>query len=252
MALTLDLTGKVATVTGGSRGIGRAICHAFAAAGADVVVASRKIESCKSVATEIEDAYGVRALPVAVNVSNWDECDRLCEAVYEWSGHCEILVNNAGSSPQYENLVSVSEALYDKTHNINARGAFRLGALFGSRMASGDGGLIIQISSTAVYYPVKEELPYKMAKHSLHALTAALISEYQPKVRANTIVAGAFDTDITDAWPPGKKEEAAAKNPLRRIGQPDDVANLCVFLASDAGGYVNGAEVLLDGGVARR
>jgi NAD(P)-dependent dehydrogenase (short-subunit alcohol dehydrogenase family) len=252
VALTLDLTGKVATVTGGSRGIGKAICHAFGAAGADVVVASRKIESCKSVAAEIENTYGVRALPLAVNVSNWEECDRLCDAVYEWSGHCEILVNNAGSSPQYPDLLSVSEALYDKTHNINARGPFRLGALFGSHMASGDGGLIIQISSTAVYYPVREELPYKMAKAATHALTAALISEYQPKVRANTIVAGAFDTDINDAWPPGKKEEQAAKNPLRRIGQPDDVANLCVFLASDAGAYVNGAEILLDGGVARR
>jgi NAD(P)-dependent dehydrogenase (short-subunit alcohol dehydrogenase family) len=103
-----------------------------------------------------------------------------------------------------------------------------------------------------VYYPVREELPYKMAKAATHALTAALISEYQPKVRANTIVAGAFDTDITDAWPPGKKEEQAANNPLRRIGQADDVANLCVFLASDAGVYVNGAEILLDGGVARR
>jgi NAD(P)-dependent dehydrogenase (short-subunit alcohol dehydrogenase family) len=252
VVVTLDLRGKVAVVTGGSRGIGKAVCHAFAAAGADVVVASRKFENCKSVAEEIANAYGVNALPVAVNVSNWDDCDRLCDAVYEWSGHCEILVNNAGSSPQYTDLLSVTEALYDKTHNINARGPFRLGALFGSRMAAGDGGLIIQISSTAVYYPVRDELPYRMAKTSLHALSASLISEYEPKVRANTIVAGAFDTDIIDAWPPGKKEEQEAKNPLRRIGQPDDVANLCVFLASEAGAYVNGAEILLDGGVARR
>jgi NAD(P)-dependent dehydrogenase (short-subunit alcohol dehydrogenase family) len=252
MTITLDLTGQVATVTGGSRGIGKAICHAFAAAGADVVVASRKLDNCRAVAAAIEDAYGVKTLPVAVNVSNWDECGRLCDAVYEWSGHCEILVNNAGSSPVYPDLVSVTEALYDKTHSINARGPFRLGALFGSRMAAGDGGLIIQISSTAVYWPVKAELPYKMAKVSLQALTSALISEYQPKVRANTIVPGAFDTDISQAWPEAAKDERAQANPLRRIGQPDDVANLCVFLASDAGSYVNGAEILLDGGAARR
>jgi NAD(P)-dependent dehydrogenase (short-subunit alcohol dehydrogenase family) len=252
MTLTLDLSGRVAAVTGGSRGIGKAICHAFAAAGADVVVASRKLDNCKAVATELAEVYGVKTLPVAVNVSNWDDCGRLCDTVYDWAGHCEILVNNAGSSPVYADLVSVTEALYDKTHSINARGPFRLGALFGSRMAAGDGGLILQISSTAVYWPVRDELPYKMAKLALQGLTSALITEYQPKVRANTIVAGAFDTDVTDAWPEAKKDHQAQTNPLRRIGQPDDVASLCVFLASDAGSYVNGAEILLDGGAARR
>lgn len=252
MRLTLDLSGQVGVVTGGSRGIGKAICHAFAAAGADVVVASRKLDRCEAVASELEEAYGVKAHAVAVNVSDWDDCSRLCSAVYEWSGHCEILVNNAGLSPLYPDLVSVTESLYDKTQNVNARGPFRLGALFGERMAAGEGGLILQISSTSVYTPGPGALPYEMAKMSLQALTCALIGEYQPKVRANTIVPGSFDTDVTDAWPEGLKKQQAESNPLRRIGQPEDVANLCVFLASEAGSYVNGAQLLLDGGAARR
>jgi NAD(P)-dependent dehydrogenase (short-subunit alcohol dehydrogenase family) len=252
LALVLDLTGKVGVVTGGSRGIGRAICHAFAAAGADVVVASRKLDQCESVAADIEARYDVKALPVAANVSNWDDCERLLAAVYEWSGHCEILVNNAGLSPLYGDLLSVTEALYDKTHNVNARGPFRLSALFGARMAAGQGGLILQISSTTTYRPDPSALPYEMAKMSLQALTCAIIGAYQPKVRANTIVPGAFATDVTEAWPDSFKAAQAESNPLRRMGVPDDVANLCVFLASDAGYYVNGAEILLDGGALRR
>ncbi len=252
MALTLDLTGKVGVVTGGSRGIGKGICHAFAAAGADVVVASRKLDACEQVASEIEDTYGVKALPFAMNVSTWDDCDRLADAVYDWSGHCEMLVNNAGLSPLYPDLLSVTESLYDKTLNVNARGPFRLAALFGARMAEGDGGLIVQVSSTSTYKPGPNALPYEMAKKSLEALTCAIIGAYQPKVRANTIIPGSFDTDVTAAWPEGSKQTQIDSNPLRRIGTPEDVGNLCVFLASEAGSYVNGSHILLDGGAARR
>ena len=135
-----DLTGKVAVVTGGSRGIGRAVVLGLAAAGADVVVASRKLDNCEAVAAEVEKTTGRQALAISFNVGKWADCDTLVEAVYDRFGHCEVLVSNAGSSPAYPDLVGVTEELYDKTHALNARGPFRLGSLFGKRMFDGDGG----------------------------------------------------------------------------------------------------------------
>jgi NAD(P)-dependent dehydrogenase (short-subunit alcohol dehydrogenase family) len=247
----LDLSGKVAVVTGGSRGIGRAVAGGLAAAGADVVIASRKLDNCQAVAAEIEQATGHRALPLAVNVSHWDDCDRLVEAVYDAFGTCDVLVNNAGLSPLYPDLASVTEALYDKTHAVNAKGPFRLATLFGSRMHSGDGGSIINISTAGSLRPGVDDLPYAMAKAGLNAMTLGLAGAWAPKVRANVVLPGAFDTDVAKAWAPEAKRDMAAANPMGRIGRPEDLVGLCVFLASDASAYVNGAQILADGGAFR-
>ncbi len=246
-----DLTGKVAVVTGGSRGIGRAVVEGFAAAGADVVIASRKLDNCEAVAREITATTGRRALPVAFHVGRWEDCDRLVEAVYDEFGRCDVLVNNAGMSPLYPDLPSVTKELYDKVHAVNASGPFRLSALMGTRMAEGDGGSIINVTTAGSLRPDPGHLPYAMAKASLNALTLGLAEAWAPKVRANLVLPGAFDTEITDAWAPGAKESAAAMNPMKRIGRPDDMAGLCVFLASDAASYINGAQVLIDGGLFR-
>jgi hypothetical protein len=195
-----DLTGKVAVVTGGSRGIGRAVAEGLAAAGADVVVASRKLENCQKAATEIAGATGRRTLPVACHVGQWEDCDRLVEAVYDEFGRCDVLVNNAGMSPLYDGLPSVTEALYDKVHAVNARGPFRLSALIGTRMAEGDGGSIINVTTAGSLRPNADDLPYAMAKAGLNALTLGLAGAWAPKVRANLVLPGAFDTDITKAW----------------------------------------------------
>lgn len=247
----LDLSGKVAVVTGGSRGIGRAVAHGLAAAGADVVIASRKLGNCQATADEIHQATGRRALPVAVNVSHWDDCDRLVDTVYDAFGACHVLVNNAGLSPLYPDLVSVTEALYDKTHAVNAKGPFRLAVLFGSRMHAGDGGSIINISTAGSLRPDVIDLPYAMAKAGLNALTLGLAGAWAPKVRANVVLPGAFDTDIAKAWTPEAKERMNAMNPMGRIGRPEDLVALCVFLASEASGYINGAQILADGGAFR-
>jgi NAD(P)-dependent dehydrogenase (short-subunit alcohol dehydrogenase family) len=246
-----DLTGKVAVVTGGSRGIGRAVAEGFAVAGADVVIASRKFEACQRAADEIAAATGRRALPVACHVGKWDECDALVETVYREFGRCDVLVNNAGMSPLYQDLPSVTRELYDKVHAVNASGPFRLSALIGTRMADGDGGSIINVSTAGSWRPDWSDLPYAMAKAGLNAMTLGLAGAWAPKVRANVVLPGAFDTDISDAWSPGAKERAAEMNPMKRIGQPDDIAGLCVFLASDAAGYLNGTQILVDGGVFR-
>jgi len=246
-----DLSGKVAVVTGGSRGIGRAVVEGFAAAGADVVVASRKIGNCEAVATGIEQETGRRALPVAVNVSSWEQCDRLVDTVYDAFGRCDVLVNNAGLSPLYESLPAVTEELYDKTHAVNAKGPFRLASLIGARMNEGDGGSIINVSTGGAWRPDEHDLPYAMAKAGLNALTLGLAGAWNPKVRANTVIPGPYDTDIVKAWAPGAVESIAAGNPMRRIGRPSDMVGVCLLLASDAGSYINGAQILMDGGLFR-
>jgi NAD(P)-dependent dehydrogenase (short-subunit alcohol dehydrogenase family) len=246
-----DLSGKVAVVTGGSRGIGRAVTEGFASAGADVVVASRKLESCQKAAGEIAEATGREALPVACHVGHWEDCDKLVDTVYEHFGRCDVLVNNAGMSPLYDDLRSVTEAYYDKVHAVNARGPFRLSVLIGSRMSEGDGGSIINVTTAGSLRPGADELPYVMAKAGLNALTLALAGRWAPKVRANLVIPGAFDTDITKAWGPTQKERAAAMNPMGRIGRPEDMVGVCLFLASGASGYVNGAQILVDGGAYR-
>jgi NAD(P)-dependent dehydrogenase (short-subunit alcohol dehydrogenase family) len=188
---------------------------------------------------------------VACHVGRWADCDALVDAVYERFGRCDVLVNNAGMSPRYPDLPSVTEELYDKVHAVNAKGPFRLAVLFGARMHAADGGSIINVSTAGSWRPDQHDLPYAMAKAGLNAMTIGLAGAFTPNVRANVVLPGAFDTDITAAWPEGAKEQAGAMNPLGRIGQPEDVVGACVFLASDAASYVNGAQLLLDGGFFR-
>jgi NAD(P)-dependent dehydrogenase (short-subunit alcohol dehydrogenase family) len=154
-------------------------------------------------------------------------------------------------SPLYDGLPSVTEELYDKVQAVNARGPFRLSALFGSRMAEGDGGSIINVSTAGSLRPNPGDLPYAMAKAGLNALTLGLAGAWAPKVRANLVLPGAFDTDIAKAWAPEAKAQAGEINPMKRIGRPEDLVGVCVFLASDAASYVNGAQVLVDGGLFR-
>ena len=247
----LDLSGKVALVTGGSRGIGRVVAEALAGAGADVALASRKLENCETAARAITEATGRRALPVACHVGKWEECDRLVDAVYGEFGRCDVLVNNAGMSPAYDGLVSVTEELYDKVHATNARGPFRLSVLVGERMAQGDGGSIINISSIGSRRPNTIDLPYGMAKASLNALTLGLAGAWAPKVRVNVVLPAATETDMNKGWPAETKARVAESNPMQRLGRPEDVASACLFLASDAASYVNGAQLAVDGGLYR-
>ena len=182
--------GKVALVTGGSRGLGRAMVLAFADAGADVVVTSRKLDACQAVAAEVE-AKGRRALAVACHVGHWDEIDGLVEQAYDAFGRVDVLVNNAGMSPLYPDLASVSEELWDKVLGVNLKGPFRLTALVGTRMADGPyGGSIINVSSTGSLRPAPGMLPYDAAKSGLNTLTEGFAKAFGPTVRVNCIMAG--------------------------------------------------------------
>ena len=246
----LSLEGKVAVVTGGSRGLGREISLAYARHGATVVVASRKEDACVALADEIAGETGRDALGVACHVGHWDQCDRLVELAYERFGRVDVLVNNAGASPLYASLEEVTEELFDKVIAINLRGAFRLSALIGSRMAQGDGGSIVNVSSIGSIAPSPHELPYAAAKAGLNTLAGGMSRAFAPTVRVNTLMPGPFLTDISRAWDMTAFEELARREiPLGRGGRPEEVVGAALFLASDASSYVNGATITLDGGL---
>jgi len=240
--------GKVAVVTGGSRGLGREMVTAYAARGADVVIASRRLDSCQRLADDLVEQYGVRALPVACNVSDWDQCDALVEQVYAELGRVDILVNNAGLSPLYPSLEEVTEALWDKVVAVNLKGPFRLSAAIGARMLEAGGGCILNISSVASLRPDAISLPYAAAKAGLNALTEGFAQAYGPSVRVNAIICGPFDTDISLAWPDEIRTMVESQIALRRVGRPEEVVGAALHLTSDASTYTTGALLRVDGG----
>ncbi len=243
-----DLTGKVALVTGGSRGLGRAMVQAFATAGADLVIASRRLESCEAAADEVERSTGRKALPVSCHVGDWAQIDAMVERVYGEFGKLDVLVNNAGMSPLYPSLADVSEVLYDKVLAVNLKGPFRLSALVGTRMAEGDGGSIINVSSLAAERPTPNELPYAAAKAGLNALTLGFARAFGPKVRVNCIQAGPFLTDISMAWDLEAFRKRAEENmAMGRGGQPEEVMGAALYFASAASSFTTGAILRVDG-----
>jgi len=244
------LAGKTALVTGGSRGLGRAMVLAFAEAGASVVIASRKLDACETLAGEVHEQFGTDALAVAANVSRWDDCDALADRAYEHFGRVDVLVNNAGMSPLYPSLDQVGEALFDKVIGVNFKGPFRLTSLIGTRMGAGDGGSIINISSVEAERPEPTALPYAAAKAGLEALTLGFVRAFGPNVRVNTIRCGMFRTDISKAWgdPALVDKMARQRVAVGRVGEPDEIIGAAMFLATDSSSYCTGATIRLDGG----
>jgi NAD(P)-dependent dehydrogenase (short-subunit alcohol dehydrogenase family) len=245
-----DLTDRVVLVTGGSRGLGKEMAVAAARCGADVVIASRDLDTCTSTAEEIERETGRTAMPYQVHVGRWDQLDGLVDAVYERFGKLDVLINNAGMSPLYESLTSVSEKLFDAVVNLNLKGPFRLSALVGERMVAAGGGSIINISSTGSLRPDGHMLPYAMSKAGLNAMTEGLAKAFGPAVRVNTLMAGPFLTDISKAW--GLEHDTGnrfAGLALQRAGNPPEIVGAALFLASDASSFTTGAILRADGGI---
>lgn len=242
---TIDLSNKIAVVTGGSRGLGREMVLAFAEAGADVVIASRKLEACETVAREVEK-LGRKALPVAAHVGTWADNDKLAEAAYAKFGRVDILVNNAGMSPLAPSLLETSEALFDKVIDVNFKGPFRLSTLIGERMVKGDGGVIINLSSTAAFKAEPHTIPYGGAKAAINVMTVALAKAFGPKVRVNCIAPGPFLTDVSTVWRENKTYEKSLG--LQRFGRPEEIVGTALYLASDASSYTTGTVIRVDGG----
>lgn len=245
-----DLTGRVALVAGGSRGLGREMVLAMAAVGADVVIASRKLDACEALAEEVTTTTGRRALPCAAHVGRWQDMDDLVERAYGEFGKVDVLVNNAGMSPVYPEPSGVSEELWDKVLGVNLKGPFRLTALVGTRMAEGDGGSIINVSSVAARHPKPDVIPYAAAKAGLNAMTQAFARSWGPTVRVNAILPGTFLTDISKAWDAEAFAAQASAFALQRGGRPDEIVGAALYLASDASSYTTGALLDVDGGYA--
>jgi NAD(P)-dependent dehydrogenase (short-subunit alcohol dehydrogenase family) len=223
-----DLTGKVALVTGGSRGLGLQMVRAFSQRGADVVISSRKLDACEAAAEEMR-RLGRRALAISANASRWDDVDRLAAAAYQAFGRIDILVNNAGMSPAIPSH-EITEAMFDKIVSLNFKGPFRLASQVAKRMADGDGGSIINVSSSGALHPLPTVVPYSGAKAALNAMTVSLAREYGPKVRVNAISAGPFLTDISKAW--SEADRQSARNSAGRPGRPEEIVTTALLLAS--------------------
>lgn len=239
-----DLSGKVALITGGSRGLGRQMALAFADAGADIIVSSRKADACEAVVAEVE-AKGRRAVAIPAHAAKWDEMDRLADEAWAAFGRLDILVANAGMGPLVPSH-EVSEALFDSVVGLNFKGPFRLMANIAHRMAEGKGGAILATSSIASLRPTPRVVPYAGAKAALNAMVVSMAHEYGPKVRINGIAAGPFLTDISKAW----TEEArqTADNAAGRPGRPEEIVTSALYLASPASSFVTGSVIRCDGG----
>ena len=216
-----DFTDQVVLVTGGSRGLGLEMVRAFARRGADVIIASRKLENCEEAAKEVR-ALGRQALAVAAHVGRWDECDRLVEAAYAAFGRVDVLINNAGMGPAAPSH-DVTEQLFDSVVNLNFKGPFRLASQVAHRMAQGEGGSIINVSSSGGLRPLPGIVPYGASKAALNAMSLSLAHEYAPRVRVNTLSAGPFLTDIAKAWTPEMRESSPSARPPRQSGRGGDL-----------------------------
>jgi NAD(P)-dependent dehydrogenase (short-subunit alcohol dehydrogenase family) len=241
-----DLSGKVALVTGGSRGLGREMALAFASNGADVVIASRKQDACDRVAEEVR-ALGRRALGVAAHVGHWADLERLSDAAYAEFGTVDVLVNNAGMSPLSPSSVETTEELFDKVIGVNFKGPFRLSSLVGARMVEHGGGSIINVSSSGALFAAPRFGPYAGAKAALNALTHVFAREFGPTVRVNTISAGPFLTDIADHWP--EESRSRTRSSVGHPGQPHEIVTTALYLASPASSYTTAALIRVDGGL---
>jgi len=242
------LEGKVALVTGATRGLGYAIARGLAEAGATVVVASRKADSCAAVAEAITKETGVAAVPLALHVGQWESIEPAIDEIYERLGRLDVLVNNAGIAPLSPTLESVSEGLFDKIIEVNLKGPFRLMAVAGARMAAAGGGSIVNISSIGAERPSPPEAMYAAAKNGLNALTRAFAQEYAPSVRVNCLMPGAFATDMAESWDDEFIGKVVDRLPAGRLGRPEELVGMVVHLAGDDAAYTTGALIPIDGG----
>lgn len=242
------LAGKVALVTGATRGLGKAMALALSRAGATVIVSSRKADQCEAVAAEITAATGQAAYPLALHVGDWDAIEPAVDQIVRDHGSIDVVVNNAGIAPLAPSALEVSEALFTKTLDVNLKGPFRLMAVAGDRMVKAGGGSIVNISSIGAERPSPPEATYAASKNGLNALTRAFAQEYAPTVRVNCIMPGAFASDMAADWDDEFLGLVVDRLPAGRLGDPTELAGLVVHLASDQAGYTTGALIPVDGG----
>ena len=261
MSATITLENKVAIVTGASRGIGEAIARCFAANGAQVVIASRKIESLTAVADSINAtnaAAGGAAFAVAAHTGKQDDCAMLVDAAVKKFGKVDILVNNAATNPYFGPMIDIDEGAWDKTFEVNTKGYFWMAREvvkhLRSREAAGQvaGGSIIHVASVAGLVASPLQGVYAMTKAAILSMTKTLAYELAAnKIRVNAIAPGFVDTKFAAAVLKNDTllEEVLRMTPLKRYAQPDEIAGGALYLASDAASYLTGHTLVIDGGM---
>lgn len=245
-----SLKGKIAIVTGSSRGIGRAIALAYADAGADVVVSSRKLEACEAVAKEIE-SRGVRSMVVPCHVGKPAEIENLIESVHKAWGRIDILVNNAATNPAMGALVNTEDSVWDKIMEVNVRSVFVASRAAGRVMMAQESGAIINVASTGGIRPPGLLGAYGVSKAAVIHLTRTFAKEMASSgIRVNCIAPGLVETAFASALinTPEIHQEALRTIPMGRHGQPDEIVGAALYLASEASSYVTGHVMVLDGG----
>jgi len=254
MVARITLEGKVAIVTGGSRGIGEAIAHTFAAHGARVVVASRKLEGVTATADAIAKEHGKgRVLALAAHTGKQDECVRLVKDAVAHFGKVDVLVNNAGTNPYFGPMLEADEAAWDKTFEVNLKGYFWCAREVARHcLARGAPASIVNVASVAGLYASPMQGVYSMTKAAVISLTKTLAVELGPsKVRVNAIAPGFVDTRLASAIL--KNDDllgrVIAKTPMGRYGEPDEIAGGALYLASDAASFLTGHTLVIDGGL---
>jgi NAD(P)-dependent dehydrogenase (short-subunit alcohol dehydrogenase family) len=247
--MELRLDGKVALVTGASRGIGRAIAQAYAAAGASVMLSSRKEDALREAVTTVAPAGDAEIDVFAANAGDPEAAAACVAATVERFGAVDILVNNAATNPYLGRMIDIDLPRLDKTYDVNLRGAFVwIQEAWRQSMAS-RGGNVVNISSIGGMSVETSIGHYNVTKAALIHLTKSLAKELAPSVRVNAVCPGLVKTDMARAlWEPN--EQAVAQHvPLHRLGEPDDIANAALFLASDASSWITGTTLVVDGGM---
>ena len=247
--MDFSLEGKVALVTGGSRGIGKAAALGLARAGADVVVASRKLPDLEKVAEEIR-GLGRKSLAVEVHVGRVEQIDNLVSKVKEEFGRIDILVNNAGTNPTMSQALEIEERAWDSIMNLNLKGLFFLSQAVARVMKEQGGGKIINIASTAGITP--DILPvYSISKAGVIMASKVMAQQWaQYNIRVNTVAPGLTKTQFSQAlWSnPDILQAAMGRTPMQRIAEPEEIVGAIIYLASDASSYVTGQVLAVDGG----
>lgn len=250
--MSITLKDRVAIVTGGSRGIGEAIALAYAEAGAKVVVASRKQAGVDAVADKLR-AAGHEALGVACHAGDTEQIDALVAKTVEAFGQVDILVNNAATNPYFGPMVGVEWPAWDKTFDVNVKGYFAASRAVAQHLMSRDAaGAIINVTSVLGQNAARFQGVYGMTKAAVISMTKTLALEWGPsKIRVNAIAPGFIDTKFSAALTGNEeiKQMILARTPLGRIGEPEDLAGLAVYLGSDAASFVTGATFVADGGM---
>jgi len=245
-----DLSGRVALVTGGSRGIGGAIAMALAEQGAQVVISSRKQADLDAEAERINARFPEKATAIAAHTGRPEDLERLVATVMERFSHVDILVNNAATNPYMGPVLDADLAAWDKTFEVNLRGVFVLTKLVYEAWMEEHGGTVVNVASIGGLRPGIGLGVYNVTKAGVIMLTRQLAREIGGKVRVNAIAPGLIKTRFAEALWANESilERVLASNPMGRIGLPEEVAGAVVFLASDAASYINGEVIVIDGG----